>query len=99
MKIMKKITNSRQAEKQFTPPIGENTFATTDLGIAAALLTADFELLNLDKSDPHKVKFVFSRGDGITKVADDFWSNRLEQKVRSFWDNVKVLKNRLYSNE
>ena len=77
----------------------DEVFATTDLGIAAALLTAEFELLNLDKSDPRKVKFVFSRADGISKVADDFWSNRLEQRVRSFWDNIKVLKNRLYSNE
>ena len=77
----------------------DEVFATTDLGIAAALLTAEFELLNLDKSDPRKVKFVFSRADGISKVADDFWSNRLEQRVRSFWDNVKTLKNRLYSND
>jgi hypothetical protein len=93
---MKKIKGIQSGEEA-TPT--DEVFATTDLGIAAALFTADFELLNLDKSDPRKVRFVFSRDDGIAKVADDFWSNRLEQKVRSFWDNVKVLKNRLYSNE
>lgn len=96
--MITKSKNSTQLSK-LTPSTGDEFFSTTDLGIAAALLTADFELLNLDKSDPRKVKFVFSRDDGITKVADDFWSNRLEQKVRSFWDNIKVLKNRLYSNE
>ena len=94
---MKKSKGIQSGEDEIAPK--DEVFISTDLGIAAALLTADFELLNLDKSDPRKVKFVFSRGEGITKVADDFWSNRLEQKVRAFWDNVKVLKNRLYSNE
>jgi len=94
---MNKLKGTQSEENETTSK--NEVFATTDLGIAAAMLTADFELLNLDKSDPRKVKFVFSRGEGITKVADDFWSNRLEQKVRAFWDNVKVLKNRLYSNE
>jgi len=94
---MKKLKGIQSGENETTSK--DDVFTTTDLGIAAAMLTADFELLNLDKSDPHKVKFVFSREEGISKVADDFWSNRLEQRVRSFWDNVKVLKNRLYSNE
>ena len=95
------ITKSKNTAQltRLTPSSGDEFFSTTDLGIAAALLTENFELLNLDKSDPRKVRFVFRRDDGIIKVADDFWSNRLEQKVRSFWENVKVLKNRLYSNE
>lgn len=79
---------------------GENDdcFATYDLGCAAALTTADFELLTLDRENPRKVQFVFRRVAGIEKVADDFWADRLEQKSRSYWDNVKNLKNRLYSN-
>ena len=94
---MKKSKGIQSGENESTSK-GE-VCATTEWGIAAAMLTADFELLNLDKSDPRKVKFVFSREENISKVADDFWSNRLEQRVRTFWDNVKVLKNRLYSNE
>ena len=96
--MITKSKNTAQVNK-LKPSNGDEFFSTTDLGIAAALMTAEFELLSLDKSEPRKVKFVFSRADGIVKVADDFWSNRLEQKTRSFWDNVKTLKNRLYSNE
>jgi len=96
---MKKSKNIQPRVDRVITPAGEEFFTTTDLGIAAALLTANFELRTLDKSDSHKVKFLFSREENISKVADDFWSNRLEQKSRSFWDNIKTLKNRLYSND
>lgn len=77
----------------------DEILATFDLGCAVALITANFELLTLDRENPRKVKFIFRREVGIEKVADDFWSNRLEQKSRSYWDNIKTLKNRLYSGE
>jgi len=47
----------------------------------------------------HNPKVRDKKKAGIEKVADDFWSDRLEQKSRSFWDNIKNLKNRLYSDE
>ena len=77
----------------------DDVIATFDLGCAAALITANFELFSMDRENPRKVKFIFRRESGIEKVADDYWSDRLEQKSRSFWDNMKNLKNRLYSNE
>lgn len=76
-----------------------NYYSTFDLGSAAALVTAGFELFDLDRTNPRKVRFIFRRKTGIEKVAEDFWSDRLEQKSRSFWDNIKNLKNRLYSDE
>ena len=96
---MKKLKYNQPAEDQTIPPVGDDVFITTDLGSAAALLTENFELLALGRENPRKVEFIFRRTTGISKVADDFWSDRLEQKSRSFWDNIKTLKNRLYSNE
>jgi hypothetical protein len=93
---MKKL-QKKQTEEEILPI--DSVFAVSDLGCAAALATASFELLALDRENPRKIKFVFRREAGIEKVADDFWSDRLEQKSRSFWDNIKNFKNRLYSNE
>lgn len=95
----KELTNNQSEELQYIPLEGDEVFATYDLGCAAALVTADFVLLTLDRENVRKVKFVFHRKIGIEKVANDFWSDRLEQKSRSFWDNIKNLKNRLYSDE
>lgn len=77
----------------------DQVYSCFDLGMSAALITAGFELLDLDRENPRKVKFIFRADAGILKVADDFWADRLEQRSRSFWDNLKNLKNRLYSNE
>ncbi len=90
---MKKLQKNQ--EEQILP-INE-ILPVSDLGCAAALATAGFELLALDRQNLHKIKFVFRRSAGIEKVADNFWSDRLEQKSRSFWDNIKNLKNRIYS--
>jgi len=95
----KKLQNKQSEELRYIPLEGDEVYATYDLGCAAALVTADFLLLTLDRANPRKVRFIFRREAGIEKVADDFWSDRLEQKSRSFWDNIKNLKNRLYSDE
>lgn len=74
-------------------------FTTYDLGCSAALLCGGFELLSLNKENPHKSLFVFRRADGIDDVVDLYWSDRLEVKARSFFDSIKALKNRLYSSD
>ncbi len=74
-----------------------NVFATFDLGCSSALISAGFELVSLDKANPRKVQFVFRREVGIEKVVDEYWADRLEVKARAFFDNTKMLKNRIYS--
>ena len=75
----------------------QDFLTTYDLGCSAALVSSGFELVSLDKSNPRKVQFVFKREVGIEKVVDNYWADRLEVKARAFFDNVKMLKNRIYS--
>lgn len=74
-------------------------YLTYDLGCSSALVSSGFELVSLDKSNPKKVQFIFRRELGIEKVADDYFADRLELKARGFFDNIKSIKNRLYSSE
>lgn len=74
-----------------------NYFYTYDLGAAAALVSSGFQLALLDKTNPNKVQFAFTKEAGMERVMDDYWADRLEVKARSFFDNIKMLKNRLYS--
>lgn len=72
-------------------------FATYDLGCSSALISSGLELVSLDKTNPRKVQFIFRRENRIEKVVDDYWADRLEVKARTFFDNIKMLKNRIYS--
>ncbi len=74
-----------------------NFFYTFDLGLSAALISVGFSLVSLDHENLRKVQFVFRRGDGMDEVVDAYWANRLEVKARAFFDNMKMLKNRIYS--
>lgn len=72
-------------------------WTTYDLGVSAALTCAGFQLLQIEKTNPRKALFVFHRADGIDEIADQYFADRLEVKARAFFDAIKALKNRLYS--
>ena len=72
-------------------------WSTYDLGVSTALLCAGFELLAVQKGDPRKALFVFKKESGIEETANKYFSDRLNVKARSFFDHLKALKNKLYS--
>jgi hypothetical protein len=53
--------------------------------------------LSLDKANPRKALFVFKREDGIEDFANQYFTDQLQVKARSFFDALKALKNKLYS--
>ena len=73
------------------------TFGTHDMGVAAALIALGYEIISLDKTNPKKVLFVFQRLKNIEETASLYWSNKLKIKAQSFFDAIRALKNRLYS--
>lgn len=70
---------------------------TFDLGLATALISVGFSLVSLEKRNLQKSQFVFRRADGIDEVVNNYWADRLEVKARKYFDTLKMLKNRLYS--
>ena len=72
-------------------------FYTFDLGLSAALVSVGFSLVSLDRGNLRKTQFVFRRGDGMDEAIDAYWADRLEVKSRTYFDALKMLKNRLYS--
>ena len=96
--MTKKLQNDYPEEYQRIPLEDYTHYCYLfDLGVSASLVTAGFELVSLDKTNPRKVQFIFKRGVGIEKVIDDYWADRLEVKARSYFDNIKMIKNRIYS--
>ncbi|NCA93638.1 MAG: hypothetical protein EOM84_00505 [Sphingobacteriia bacterium] len=97
---MKKITHGISEEQgRISSDNYTNFYLTYDLGCSSALVNSGFELVSLDKSNPKKVRLIFRRELGIEKVVDDYFANRLSLKARGFFDNIKSIKNRLYSSE
>lgn len=75
----------------------QDFMTTYDLGCSSAIISAGFELVSLDKLNPKKVQFIFRRELGIENIVNDYFADRLKVNARTFFDNIKMLKNRIYS--
>lgn len=80
-----------------TKTISQEIFPTQDLGCAAALISAGFTLKDLNRSNPKKVLFYFNYKAGIEEATEDYFSDKLQVNARTFWDNCKMIKTRIYS--
>ncbi len=69
----------------------------SDLGCAASIISTGFKIEFLDKTNPKKVLFAFIDSQEITKVATAYWNNELTVDAQTFFNNLKRLKNQLYS--
>ncbi len=73
-------------------------FSTYDLGLATVLITLDYNLIKLDKTNPKKIRFVFEEDNKIEKVMVDYWNDKVKLPALSLFNNQKMLKNRIYTN-
>jgi hypothetical protein len=73
-------------------------FETTDLGLASVLFAKQFELSDLDRSNPNRVKFKFKNKDSQKAVtaAQEYRSSDLEVNAKRYWESMKTLKNLIY---
>ena len=73
-------------------------FSTYDLGLATVLITLDYNLIKLDKTNHKKIRFVFEEDKKIEKVMVDYWNDKIKLPALSLFNNQKMLKNRIYTN-
>ncbi len=70
-----------------------------DLNLAAALLSAGFKIIGTSRDTNGRFYFIFKRTDKLTHTINEYWSDELTIKARTFADNIKMLKSRIYSGE
>lgn len=75
----------------------QNEFSTFDLGLSTVLVTLNYELLRLDKSNPKKVSFIFKKDKDIEQVMTDYFNDKIKLPAQTLFNNQKNLKNRIYS--
>lgn len=73
-------------------------YFTFDLGLTTALISLGFELLELDKTNPKKVKFLFEENKELNEAVTAYWGDNLPINARTLFDNLKMAKNRIYSD-
>lgn len=77
----------------------DQIFKTFDLGLASALITDSFRLLRLEKNNPKKILFCFYSEQNIEQAVENYFSGDFQVDAQTYWNNIKSLKNRLYSSD
>lgn len=76
----------------------ENYYRTSDMALATVLsLTHVIE--DVDRRDPRRATFKFRHTADLNKVVDMYWKHELRIDPLQFFNQLKLLKSRLYGEE
>ncbi len=73
-------------------------FETHDLALAV-IISLFFPVNQINKENPRKVIFIFVKNSKLENVITRYWNKELRVEPRQYFDQLKVLKARIYSNE
>ena len=74
------------------------TIKIRDLGLAAALVSSGFEVREIEQVMGGQAYFVFARTTELSHALTSYWEDTLDIKARRYFDNIKMLKSRIYSD-
>lgn len=75
-----------------------NEYITKDLGEAAALLTSKQVMLALHWKEGIAY-FSFDESESCQKLAHQYFFENLELPVRNFYENLRIIKRKLYAEQ
>jgi hypothetical protein len=73
-------------------------FRTSDLALSAALVALGFCLEAVEKEYP-KSTFIFKRSEALDEAIQGFWASSLRIEPKTYFNSVKEVKSRLYSQD
>jgi len=76
----------------------EGFYISTDLALVAAL-SLQFPIEHIDKTNPRKVKFSLKDSNALRSLVQAYWRKEMRIEPRSYYDQLRTLKSRLYSEE
>lgn len=77
--------------------MNDNYNEVSDLGLAASLTASGFVVIEVDRSNPRRVVFVFDKSPELQHLVDLFWSNKLLLPASVLLEHIRQLKSRIYS--
>ncbi len=78
--------------------LNEHYYQTSDLSLATTLsLWCPIE--NIDRSNPRKALFVFRKTSELEKLIDQYFRNEIKISPQIYFNQLRVIKARLYANE
>ena len=81
-----------------TKVLDTDFYLTSDLSLAATL-SLFFPLVEIDKSNSRKAVFLFQRSSELENLVESYFQNTIKVVPRSYYNQLREIKDSLYSNE
>jgi len=80
------------------PELNQHYYQTSDLSLATTLsLFCPIE--DIDRSNPRKAIFIFRKTPELEKLIEQYFRNEIKISPQSYFNQLRVVKARLYANE
>ena len=76
--------------------INERYYKTSDIALATTL-SLDYPIHSLNRSNPRRIIFVFSRDKDFDLYLERYWKEELRVEPQKYFQHLKILKNRIYN--
>lgn len=73
-------------------------FTTSDLALTTAISLC-FPIDVIDKQNPRKVSFLFKREEKLDELIEAYWKRELKIEPQQYFNQLKAIKARLYSEK
>jgi hypothetical protein len=76
----------------------EKFYVSSDLAIIT-LLSLSYPIEEIDKSNPRKAQFSFRRNEKLDELVEKYWRGELKVEPSQFFNQLRIVKARLYGEE
>jgi hypothetical protein len=73
-------------------------YRTSDLALATTI-SLFYPIEAIDKQNPRKAYFIFKREEGLDELIEKYWKGELRIEPKTFFNQLRVIKARLYGSE
>ncbi|OGZ65193.1 MAG: hypothetical protein A3C50_02970 [Candidatus Staskawiczbacteria bacterium RIFCSPHIGHO2_02_FULL_43_16] len=70
-------------------------YQTSDLPLAT-VISLSFSIKSVDRENPRKAQFIFERNSKLDALIEDYWNGNLKVEPQQFFNQLRIVKARLY---
>jgi hypothetical protein len=74
----------------------ENFFKTSDLALTAAICVSGFQVAGMQQTETERIYFLFDKSQRLDDIVSRFWSGQLSVEPQAYFNQLKILKTRIY---
>jgi hypothetical protein len=71
-------------------------FKTSDLALATAISVLGIAIEAMQQTDGERMNFIFTKSEKVQDIVNRFWRGELLVEPQSYFNQLKVLKTRIY---